>query len=78
MLILLFLLFVVNLCLVLFCFLFVNNALNILFSNYFALCVLYFVKVKLINKSILAFFVSITFLSLFISNIIFLLFLFNA
>jgi len=77
MLILLFLLFVTNFCLVLFCFLFINDTLNILFSNYFAFRILYFVKVKLINENILAFFVLIAFLSFFIFNIIFLLFLFN-
>jgi len=62
---------------VLFCFLFVNNTLNILFSNYFAFCILYFVKVKLISESVLAFFALIVFLLFFIFNIIFLLFLSN-
>jgi len=62
----------------LFCFLFVNNVLNILFNNYFALCILYFVKIELINENILMFFVLIAFLFLFISNIIFSLFLSNA
>jgi len=62
----------------LFCFLFVNDALNILFNNYFTFCVLYFVKVELIDKSVLVFFALIAFLFFFIFNIIFLLFLSNA
>jgi len=61
----------------LFFFFFVNNALNTLFSNYFAFCVLYFAKVELIDKSVLVFFALIASLSLFIFNIIFSLFLFN-
>jgi len=63
---------------VLFCFLFVNDVLNILFSNYFVFCVLYFVKIELIDRSVSTFFVLIAFLSFFIFDIIFLLFLFNA
>ncbi len=45
-----------------FCFFFVNNILDILFSNYFVFYILYSIKIKLINKSILVFFILIVFL----------------
>ncbi len=68
---------VLDLYLILFWFLFVNNILKILFNNYLIICVLYSIKAKLINRNVLIFFVLILFLSLFIFTSILLLFLSN-